>query len=127
VTSFQQTVHQTRPTNAEDEGTQNSASQLSTNFKSKSPASSSSKDNYTPNYSEYVVENFGNKAKQRESLDLSDSTYSDRQDNSATLLLHNTGHVKFPNTQSEFLPSVTQWEASSEQRLRTNTADTKQR
>jgi hypothetical protein len=122
---FEQTAHQKKPTNAEDEGTQYPVSQVNT--VSKSPASSSSKDNHTPNYSDYVIENFGNKVKQRETFDASDSTYSDRQDNSATLRPHNTGHVKFPNTQSKFLPSVKEWEVSSDQRLQPNAAEAKQR
>jgi hypothetical protein len=124
---FEQTSHQKKPTNAEGEGTQYPVSQVNTNFVSKSPASSSSKDSHTLNYSDYVVENFGNKAIQREPFDASDSTYSDRQDNSATLHLHNTGHVKFPNKQSEFLPSVKEWEVSSEQRLQSNAAEAKHR
>jgi hypothetical protein len=124
---FEQTVHQKKSTNVENEGTQHPVSQVNTNFKSKSPTSSSSSDNHTSTYSDYIVENFGNKVKQREQFDVSDSTYSDRQDNSPTLPLHNTGHVKFPNTQSEFLPSVTEWKVSSEQRLRSNAAEAKQR
>jgi hypothetical protein len=127
-TLFEQTVHQKKSTNVENVGTQHPVSQVNANFQSKSPASSSSLDNRTPNYSDYAVENFGNKVKQSEQFDVSDSTYSDRQDNPATLPLHNTGLVKFPNTQSEFLPSVKEWKVSSEQRLRSsNAAEVKQR
>ena len=127
---YEQTAQQKKFMNVENEGIQRPVSQVNTNFKSKSPTSSSSSDNHTPTYSDYVVESFGNKVKQTEQFDVSDSTYSDRQDNSATLSLHNTGHVKFPNTQSEFSPSVKEWKVSSvssEQRLRSNAAEAKQR
>jgi hypothetical protein len=120
-------VHKKKSTNVEHEATHHPVSSANTNFVPKSPASSSSTNNHTPTYSDYVVESFGNKVKQREQFDVSDTTYSDRQDNSATHPVHNAGHVKFPNTQSDFLPSVKEWKVSSDQRLRPNAADVKQR
>jgi hypothetical protein len=135
---FDQTAYQKMLTNAEvqqvpavykgDEGMQHPVSQTSTFSKYQSQTStSSSKDNLSPNYFESLAGTFGNKIRQRDPLDSTDTAYSDRQDNPAANPLQNTGHVKFPDTQSAFSPSIKQWEASSEQRSGSSRGEVKQR
>jgi hypothetical protein len=134
---FDQTAYQKKTTNVEgqhvpmvykgDKGTQHPASQISTFSKYQSQSSTSSNDNLPPNYFQSYAEYFGNKIKQKESSDSSDTAYSDKKDNSATHRLDSTQHVKFPDTQPEFSPSIKQWEGTSQQKPRPSTAEVKQR
>jgi hypothetical protein len=112
-----------------DESTQYTSSQINQYIRSPSQVSSSSNDNLKPGYYGQFTESFGDKIRQREreSLSSSDTAYSDRQDNAASIPLQNRGHVKFPDGQSEFSQSIKQWEASSVQKPGSSTAGVKQR
>jgi hypothetical protein len=133
---FEETAYQKKPTNEDqhlsagykgDESTQYTSSQINQYNRSPPQVSSSSNDNLTPGYYGHFTESFGDKIRQRESLSFSDTAYSDRQDNTATIPLQNRGHVKFPDAQSEFSQSIKQWEASSVQKPGSSTAEVKQR
>jgi hypothetical protein len=133
---FEETANQKKPTNEDqhisasykgDESTQYMSSQINQYVRSPSQVSSSSNDNLRPSYYGHITETFGDKIRQRESFPFTDTAYSDRQDNAATVPLQNRGHVKFPDAQSEFSQSIKQWEASPVHKPGSSTAEVKQR
>jgi hypothetical protein len=133
---FEETPNQKKPTNDDqhisagykgEESTQHTSSQINQYIRSQSQVSSSSNDNLTPNYYGHFGDNFGDKIRQRESFSFSDTAYSDRQDNAASIPLQNRGHVKFPDAQSQFSQSIKQWETSSLQEQGSSMAEVKQR